>query len=39
MVINENLAKEIGLGDSVVYSVMFLILCTDTYKDKLRGVG
>lgn len=37
MVINENLAKEIGLGDSVVYSVMFLILCTDTYKDKFKG--
>lgn len=37
MVINEDLAKEIGLDDSVVYSVMFLILCTDTYKDKFKG--
>lgn len=39
MVINEDLAKEIGLDDSVVYSVMALILCTDTYKESLRGVG
>lgn len=37
MVINEDLAKEIGLDDSVVYSVMALILCTDTYKDKFKG--
>lgn len=37
MVINENLAKEIGLDGSVVYSVMALILCTDTYKDKFKG--
>lgn len=37
MVINENLAKEIGLDNSVVYSVMVLILCTDTYKDKFKG--
>ena len=37
MVINENLAKEIGLDNSVVYSVIFLILCTDTYKDKFKG--
>lgn len=39
MVINENLAKEIGLDNSVVYSVMVLILCTDTYKDKFKGLG
>mgnify|MGYP000286565238 FL=1 len=35
--ISESLAKEIGLDNSVVYSVMVLILCTDTYKDKFKG--
>jgi hypothetical protein len=37
MVINEDLAKEIGLEGATVYSYVSVILSTDFYKDRFKG--
>lgn len=37
MVIDESIAKEIGLEAAAVYSEMILILCTGMYRDKFKG--
>lgn len=36
MVINENLAKEIGLEGATVYSYVSVILSTDFYRDRFK---
>lgn len=37
MVIDEKMAKEVGLEAAAVYFEMVLILCTEMYREKFKG--